>query len=98
MRVVDDLTGEIDLTIRKLLPGLICIVYGSLDAVAETKLTGQPDGRAGRFKAEVPLPQEVNETTVIVTGKLRLYFGLEAKALPEVHVVPARLLLQGGGI
>src|SRR6185295_12077983 len=49
VRVMDDLSSQVDGTIRELLSGLVGILNGSFDPVTEAKFLGQTDGDfAGR--------------------------------------------------
>jgi len=55
VRVVDDLADEPDAAIRKLVTGLVGVLDGALNAIAEAEFAGEPDRDVVYRECIVPL-------------------------------------------
>src|SRR3954469_13009587 len=101
---MDDLAGQIDSTIRKLLPGLVRILDGALHAVAKAKFLCQADGYFARREGIVPGLDQVHEMTCIVRIQFGLYLGFQPETFPKVRRRPSpvwgiglHISMHGGG-
>ncbi len=83
VRVVDDLAGEEDVALREPAPGLIGVVDGTVDAVAEAELAGQVQGEPAGDMAIVRCPHGIDEAAVIGSRELSSNGLLHVEALAE---------------
>jgi hypothetical protein len=83
VRVVDDLAGQEYVLIGEPLAGLIGVVDGAIDAVAEAELPGQMDGEASRLVAIVLFLDLVDERAVIALGEHAGDLVFQVEAFPE---------------
>ena len=44
VRIMDDLTDEVDVPVREFVHRLVCVVHRPIDAIAEAELLGEADG------------------------------------------------------
>jgi hypothetical protein len=84
MRIVDDLAHQVEPAVGELAPGLVSVVHGPVDPVAEPELPGQPEAHAAHVEAIIPRPECLDHRAVIIGGKLAFDFRLEAEPAPEV--------------
>ena len=91
VRVVDDLPDQKEPAAGELGPGLVGVLDGPVDAVAEAELPGQPEGQRTHLEPVVVGPQRLDHGAVIVGGEPARDLALEAEALPEVGVLHASI-------
>ena len=83
VRVVDDLAGEMDPPIGKLLASLVGVVDRAIDAVAEAEFPGQVEGEASLFVPVVAPTHLVDEGAVVRGGQLTRDGLFHVEALAE---------------
>ncbi len=84
--VVDDLAGEIHRLIREAVPGLIRVVHGPVDAVAEAEFAGDVNRQAAAAVREVVRLDPANEFAVVVSCKASRDLVLQRETPPENQV------------
>ena len=83
VRVVDDLAGQEDVAAGEPRDGLVGVVDGAVDAVAEAELARQVDGEAALLVAVVAGAHLVDERAVVRGGQLTRDGLFHVEALAE---------------
>ena len=73
MRVVDDLTDEVDHAVWELPPRLVGVVHGPIDPVAEAELASEMDRQSSRSEGEIvgadAIDEGVAKGSLVVDGR-----------------------------
>src|SRR5690606_12826688 len=87
VRVVDDLADQEDPLVRELVCGLVGVVDGAIDAVAEAELLGEADGDVAELRGVAACAQLVDDRAVVFGRDDRLDHLLQAEAAPKVGLL-----------
>ena len=95
VRVMDDLTGQINGTIRELLSGLVGVVDCPFDPITEPKLLGQTDGYIPGRKCVFPGLEQIDKVARIVGCQFGLDLGFQPETFPKVGGSPGSVWRAG---
>ena len=84
VRIVNDLTDEIDAAIGKLAARLVGVFHRALDAVAEPEFARQTDRDVAHREGVILRLHAVHQASAVVRGEFVLDLGLEAETLSEI--------------
>ncbi len=81
--IVNNLVGEIHALVRKPLAGLVRVVDGAVDAVAEPEFPGEVDCQSAALSGEITRPHLVDDAAVVRRGELCLDGPFQVETLAE---------------
>ena len=96
VRIMDDLAGQVDGTIRELLSGLVGVLDRALDSITKAELLRQTDGYVPHRQGIIPILEEVYQVARIVGIQFGLYLGFQAETFPKVRRFPGSV--RGAGL
>src|ERR1051325_10417535 len=86
---MDDLSSQVDGTIRELLSGLIGVLNCPFNPITEAELLGQPDGYLAGGQGVLLSFQEVYQVPRIVGIQFGLDLGFQPETFPKVRGSPS---------
>ena len=86
VRVVDDLADQEDLPVGELGSGLVGVVDGPVDAVAEAEAAGHAERESSEGQPIIGRLDRLHDLAAVGTGQERLHLGLETEPASEVVV------------
>src|SRR6186997_1279159 len=86
---MDDLSGQVDGTIRKLLSSLVGVFYGPFDPITEAEFLGEADRHFASSEGVLLSLEQVDQVARIVGIQFGLYLGFQPETFPKVGCRPS---------